>query len=54
MISNKTIKVILIVVGVIVAVVGIIWLLIELAPWLLLIIAFPTWLIAALCEGGKV
>lgn len=32
MISNKTIKVILIVVGVIVAVVGIIWLLIELAP----------------------
>lgn len=54
MIKNKTLKIILIVIGVIAAVVGFIWLLMELLPWLLAVIIFPAWLVAALSEGGKV
>lgn len=51
---NKTLKFILIAIGIIAAVVGIMLLLFELAPWLSIVIAFPTWLIAALSSGGKV
>lgn len=54
MIKNKTLKIILIVIGVIATVIGFVWLLMELFPLLLTIIIFPSWLIAALSEGGKV
>lgn len=50
----KTYEIILLIIGIIAAVVGIVWLLVELAPWILMIIAAPVWLLQALNAGGNV
>lgn len=54
MTKKETLKFILMVLGAFVVIGGAIWLIIELAPYLLAIAAFPAWFVAALSDGAKV
>lgn len=54
MTKKEILKFILIILGAFAVIGGVIWLIIELAPYLLAIIALPTWLAAALADGANV
>ena len=54
MTKKKTFKFVLILIAILAAVAAVLWLLYVLAPYLLAIIALPTWLAAALADGAKV
>lgn len=54
MTKKEILKFILIILGAFAVIGGIVWLIIELAPYLLAIVAFPVWLAAALADGAKV
>lgn len=54
MTKKDNIKFVLILIAILAAVAAVLWLLYVLAPYLLAIIALPTWLAAALADGAKV
>lgn len=55
MFTKKDIRnIILFVIAALVITVGLIWIIIEFAPYLIVLIAFPAWLISALADGANV
>lgn len=54
MTKREILKIVLIVVAILVGLAALMWLLYLIAPYLVAIIIFPTWLAAALAEGGRV